>query len=328
MVRRTYILVILLAAGLISSAQPQPMPQTARQALIEMFSGKATGSFEKHLPEATLAAIRKSEPGSVGSMFSMFSMLSGQAHSTGHFESFEAGPILFTSEDPQTHSKLEAVVERDDLNGETDEIELSFRAYKDGQLQTAGMDPRLTLGMQPEQNTWRLHNIKFSIGVSLTDPNLLKLFATPIKPPATSTAFTQMEGRPTANFGAMHGSNETSAAASIRTIHTAQVSYAAAFPAHGFTCALSDLGGMGGGGGADEHHALLLEPRLSNGRKGGYIFKLSNCNGTPATTYSVTAVPADVNAGARAFCSDQSGVIRYSQDGGGDSCLRAGLPLQ
>jgi len=326
MLRRTSVLVILLAATVITIAQP--MPQTARQALIEMFSGKVAGSFEKHLPEATLAAIRKAEPGSAGSLVSMFSLLSGQAHSTGHFESFEAGPILFTSEDPQTHSKLEVVVERDDLNGETDEMELSFRAYKDGQLQNAGLDPRLIFDMRPENKTWRLHDIKFSIGISLTDPNFLKLLNTPIKAPVTNTASTQMQSAPAVNFGSMRTNNETTAAASVRTINTAQVAYAAAYPTHGFTCTLSDLGGMGGGSGTDEHHALLLEPRLSNGRKNGYIFKLSNCNGTPAATYSVTAVPADATAGTRAFCSDQSGVVRYSLDGSADTCLSTGQPLQ
>ena len=326
MLRRISVLVALFALAVLTSSQP--MPQTARQALIEMFFGKVTGSFEKHLPEATLAAIHKAQPGSMGSMFSLFSMLSAQAHSTGHIESFEAGPTLFTTEDPQTHSKLEAIVERDDLNGETDEIELSFRAYKDGQLQNAGLDSRLVLDMRPENKTWRLHDIKLSIGISLTDPNFLKLLDTPIKPPVTNTAATQMQSAPAMNFGAMRSNNETSAAASIRTINTAQTTYAASYPAHGFTCTLSDLGGMGGGSGADEHHALLLEPRLSNGRKSGYIFKLSNCNGTPASTYIVTAVPADVNAGARAFCSDQSGVVRYSQDGNADSCLRTGQALQ
>jgi len=326
MVRRTSLLGILFAAAVITSAQP--MPQTARQALIEMFSGKVPGSFEKHLPEATLAAIHKAEPGSAGSLVSMFSLLSGQAHSTGHFQSFEAGPILFTSEDPQAHSKLEIAVERDDLSGETDEMELSFRAYKDGQLQTAGLDPRLILDLQPENKTWRLHDIKFSIGVSLTDPKFLKLLTQPIKAPVSNTAATQVQSAPAVTFGAMRTNNESAATASVRTINTAEVTYAATYPAHGFTCTLSDLGGMGGGSGADEHHALLLDPRLSNGRKNSYIFKLGNCNGTPASTYSVTAVPADANAGTRAFCSDQSGVVRYSQNGNADSCLSTGQPLQ
>jgi hypothetical protein len=319
---------ILLAAAVITSAQPQPMPQTARQALIEMVFGKAAGSFEKHLPEATLAAIRKADAGSGPSMLSAFSMVSAQMHTSGRFESFEAGPILFTSEDPQTHSKLEVIVVRDDLMGEADEIELSFRAYKDGQLQTAGIDPRVVLAMQPEKKTWRLYDIRVTIGFSLTDPNFLKLLSTPVRPQVTSVPSTQVQDAAPANFSAMRATNEASAVTSVRAINTAQASYSAAYPEHGFTCTLSDLGGMGGGGGADEHHAMLLDPRLSNGRKNGYIFKLANCNGAPTSTYSVTAVPAEANAGTRAFCSDQSGAIRYSQDGSADSCLSTELPLR
>ena len=41
------------------SASAQPAPQTARQALLEMFFSKTPGTFEKHLPQATRAALRK-----------------------------------------------------------------------------------------------------------------------------------------------------------------------------------------------------------------------------------------------------------------------------
>src|SRR5208337_627001 len=194
--------------------------------------------------------VRKADPGSGASMLSAFSMISGQMHANGQqFESFDAGPILFTTENPQAHSKLEVIVERDDLRGDTDEIELSFRAYKDGQLQTAGIDPRLTVAIQPEKKTWRLYDIKLSVGVSLTDPNFLKLLTTPVRPPVTSVTSTQAPGGPTANFSGLRASNETSAVASVRAINTAQASYSAAYPAHGFTCNLSDLGGLGGGSG-------------------------------------------------------------------------------
>jgi hypothetical protein len=330
MLRRIAVLGILLASAAVMAAQTQPMPQTARQALIEMFFSKTSGTFEKHLPQATVAAIHKSDSGSGPSMLSLFSMVSAQAHSNGHFESFEAGPMLFSSEDLQNHSKLEVMVERDDLQGESDEIELSFHAYKDGQLQTAGIDPRVVLVMQPEQKTWRLYDIRVTIGFSLTDPNFLKLLSTPVRPQVTgaTTGVTanQNQFTPAATFGSVHASNEASATSSIRAINTAQVTYAAMYPAHGFTCTLSDLGGMGGGAGADEHHAMLVEPRLSNGRKNGYVFKLTNCNGSPATTYSVIATPTEANAGSRAFCSDQSGVVRSSTDAA--SCASSGQPVQ
>jgi hypothetical protein len=85
---------------------------------------------------------------------------------------------------------------------------------------------------------------------------------------------------------------------------------------------------MGGGSGATEHQAMLIDPRLASGKKNGYVFALSGCDGTPASRYSITAVPADPSSGTRAFCSDESAVIRVSADGKANSCLNLGKPLQ
>ena len=329
MLRKMLSLGILLVALTFVSGHAQSMPQTARQALIEMFSTKAPGSFEKHLPDVTLAAMRKAAPGSTASMIQGFSALTSQMQTHGQFQTFEAGPTLLTMEDPQTNSKFEVLVARDDLRGETDEIEVSFKAYKDGESQTAGITPHLIFAMQQEKGIWRLHDITFSMGLSLTDPTFLKALTTPVRPAVvtTSSSSTPLSTNAAPSFSAIPG-NEASATAAIRTINTAEVTYAAAYPAHGFACALSDLGGMGGGNAPDEHHALLLDPRLSNGRKNGYVFRLSNCSGSPASTFSVTAAPADSTSGTRAFCSDQSGVIRFSPDGNPASCLSTGRPLQ
>jgi hypothetical protein len=120
--------------------------------------------------------------------------------------------------------------------------------------------------------------------------------------------------------------NESAATGGIRTLNTAEVSYAATYGR--FTCTLSDLGGMGAGGGPTERQAMLIDPRLAGGKKNGYIFALSGCSGNPASRYNVSAVPADPSSGARAFCSDESAVVRFSPDGKADSCLASGKPLQ
>ena len=53
---------LLIALLLITAAaaQQSAVPQTARQALLEMFFGKEAGTFVKHLPAATRAALEKS----------------------------------------------------------------------------------------------------------------------------------------------------------------------------------------------------------------------------------------------------------------------------
>jgi hypothetical protein len=99
------------------SAEAQPAPQTARQAVLEMFFSKTPGTFEKHLPLATRAALRKAGTPSGGTMFSGLPALTGQLSAHGQeFQTFEAGPTLVLVEDPQTQSKFEITVERDDLS--------------------------------------------------------------------------------------------------------------------------------------------------------------------------------------------------------------------
>jgi len=312
------------------SASAQPAPQTARQALLEMFFSKTPGTFEKHLPQATRAALQKSRATTGPSMLDGFSVITGQLTARGiQLQTFEAGPTLMSIEDPQAHSKFEITVERDDLRGDDDEIELAFHGYKDGETQNAGAKVRLTLTMKQEAGSWQLNEVMVAVGVSLTDPALLKALATGFK--GANAASSQMSANPPSTVtvtSTMRTANETSALSGIRTIHTAEVSYAATYPEHGFTCTLSDLGGMGGGGGSNEHQAMLIDPRLAAGRKNGYVFTLSGCDGNPASRYSISATPADPSSGTSAFCSDESAVIRFSADGKPGSCLSAGTPVR
>jgi type IV pilus assembly protein PilA len=318
----------LIFGGLfLLSANAQPLPQTARQALLEMFFSKTPGTFEKHLPQATRAALRKSGTASGTPMLDGFAVITSQLSAHGQqLQTFEAGPILVSIEDPQTHSKFEITVERDDLRGDEDEIELSFHGYKDGETQTAGTKVRFTFTMRQEAGSWRLNEVTVAVGVSLTDPAFLKAMETGMK--ATSTGSSQMSASAPPALAAMGAANEASAVGGIRTLNTAEVTYAATYPGRGFTCALSDLGGMGGGGGPTEHQAMLIDPRLSGGKKNGYVFAISGCDGSPASRYSISAVAADPSSGTRAFCSDESSLIRFSLDGKADSCLSAGRPLQ
>ena len=61
----------------------QAAPQTARQALIEMLFSKTPGTFEKHLPQATRAALRKARADSGGTMLDGFSLLTGRLNAAG-----------------------------------------------------------------------------------------------------------------------------------------------------------------------------------------------------------------------------------------------------
>jgi len=136
----------------------------------------------------------------------------------------------------------------------------------------------------------------------------------------------QMQGQTsTPTFG-----SDASVLAAMRTILTAEITYAATYPSAGFTCTLSDLDGFGGGA-PNEHQAMLIPSGLASGKKYGYTFALSGCSGNRSTSFHLTAAPAvsmqgGNSFGRRAFCSDQSGAIRSSADGSAATCLSSGVP--
>ncbi len=121
--------------------------------------------------------------------------------------------------------------------------------------------------------------------------------------------------------------NEAYAVGSLRTIHNAQVTYQATYR-QGFTCDLSALGGSGTGS-AGAAHAQLLPPALASGKKNGYVFALGGCEGPRPEHYRLVAVPLSPGqSGNRAFCSDESGSIRYDPKGSAQDCLARGQPLE
>jgi hypothetical protein len=306
---------LLLATSAPSLAGAQPAPQTARQALIEMFFSKTPGTLDKHLPEAMREVLKKANAGPEISLPGKLGLIlkGGQG-----LQTYEAGPILLSLENAHDNSKFEVVVESDDLQADEDEIEVSFRSYKDGQAQLSGQSPRVTFGMKQESGVWRLNEMTFTFKISLSDPEFLKALSS-WKSVGNSSQY------PMTSSSVATPSSETSVVSAMRTIMAAEATYAGMY-GHGYTCSLSDLGGMGGSE-RDDHQAMLIEPRLANGKKNGYVFALAGCAGSSVSKFTLTAVPAEGAMGLNAFCSDESGVIRVSSDGNGASCLSSGRPL-
>lgn len=116
--------------------------------------------------------------------------------------------------------------------------------------------------------------------------------------------------------------DETSALQSIRTISSGEKQYSSAYPANGFSCALSQLGGTTGSA-PSAQAAQIIQPDLAAGSKSGYLFALTNCtkvtvnNQDMFTGYEITAVPASVGkSGDRGFCMDENDVIKFDPAGG------------
>ncbi len=114
--------------------------------------------------------------------------------------------------------------------------------------------------------------------------------------------------------------NESSAVASMQTLNAAEAGYRQAHPRAGYTCSLFDLD-------------PFLNHELSSGRKNGYVFELQGCSGATEggvnVKYHVVAYPAAPNqTGVRAFCSDESAVIKVDNGGSARGCMENGSFLQ
>lgn len=111
--------------------------------------------------------------------------------------------------------------------------------------------------------------------------------------------------------------NEASAVGSLRTIAAADISYSVRY-GHGFAASLRALGppsdGIASANGADSVDAVLAV-----GRKYGYSFSYeasSSQTDGALDTFRVNADPiTEGTTGERHFYVDQTGVIRYQEDG-------------
>jgi prepilin-type N-terminal cleavage/methylation domain-containing protein len=121
--------------------------------------------------------------------------------------------------------------------------------------------------------------------------------------------------------------NEASAVGSLRTINTAEVTYASTYPSAGFAPDLKTLGpGATPGASASATNAVLLDSVLgavspggtgaasAANPKSGYYFYISSSSGSPiVSTYTANADPITPDqTGKRYFFTDASGVLRYN----------------
>lgn len=105
------------------------------------------------------------------------------------------------------------------------------------------------------------------------------------------------------------------AVAGMRTINTAEVTYASTYN-KGFSAALKHLGGPEDVKPTATASALVDE-KLAAGKKANYVFTYKpgkTDKDGKITTYTVTARPAKWVRGDKSFFSDQTGVIRWTDE--------------
>jgi prepilin-type N-terminal cleavage/methylation domain-containing protein len=118
--------------------------------------------------------------------------------------------------------------------------------------------------------------------------------------------------------------NESSAAASARTIATAEASYVTAYPATGYPASLSILGPADAGctAGPAVTNACIIDFALGSAgatAKSGYLFTAVGANpiGGANQQFGTDAFPASLNTtGVKEFCGAEDNVVRFVTPGG------------
>lgn len=226
-------------------------------------------------------------------------MLAVQAKSRrDKVETFDTGSTFLTAIGPSggNYEKMDITVERDDLVGDEDQIELALHLISDGKEETLlPMVLRFTFSLKMESEVWRLSEVGATVRFPLADPVFLK----------------DVEER-------QFRQNEQIALWSVRAVIAAEKSYQSA--RGGFACKLSALGSAGKEAGATKR-VYLYDSQLAGGKKNGYIFAISECD---SSHYRIAAEPEAPDSGQRAFCSDDSGTVRASADGKAATCMVSG----
>lgn len=119
------------------------------------------------------------------------------------------------------------------------------------------------------------------------------------------------------NPGSVRG--EGSVVSSMRSLNMAEIAYGQAHRDLGYTCSLPELAGIWG-----------LGKDLAGGKKNGYRFELKNCAsvkpGGPIARYQLLAYSdSPGRAGAAAYCTDQSDIIRVVRNGSPQDCFERGI---
>lgn len=116
--------------------------------------------------------------------------------------------------------------------------------------------------------------------------------------------------------------NEASAAASLRTIASAEITYFNSYPSIGYSATLTELGGAPP---CTSASACLLDTSLSSAvpgsvGKSGYQFQVTGIGSSGAvnTNYVAGATPVILGrSGNKNFCSTSEQILRMQNGGGG-----------
>jgi type IV pilus assembly protein PilA len=133
--------------------------------------------------------------------------------------------------------------------------------------------------------------------------------------------------------------NESSAAASVRTLSTAELTYQTSYPTTGYAATIAGLGPQAATGCTtpDSTNACIIDWALADSGttpKSGYVFVAngSATSGTANDVYVIQAAPSTLNTtGVKEFCAVSDNVVRFISPSDGSlsapSACQAALPI-
>jgi type IV pilus assembly protein PilA len=128
--------------------------------------------------------------------------------------------------------------------------------------------------------------------------------------------------------------NDSSAAASERSIVTAEIAYYSSFPTLGYPAAMVTLGGaLAAACTPGTGTACLLDANLANNGtpagsgKSGYSFNAIGEGTAPFTDFLTTGIPISVTTGSKSYCAVSDGGVRTQAAGVITIATYAGCPL-
>jgi hypothetical protein len=108
-----------------------------------------------------------------------------------------------------------------------------------------------------------------------------------------------------------------SAVGTLHMVNSAEKHFAQTHPERGYACAFADLA-------PNE----LPSGIAMSGRRNGYVFELicpAGNGDAPRRSFQITARPLEKDMSA--YCSDQSGIVRYDEGGSTTRCILSGTGL-
>jgi hypothetical protein len=304
-------------------APPLP-PQTARQALLEMFNG-GQNDVNRHLTAEVQELLKQPRNLPALSIFGMFGSL--KAESGGNLQTFESGPVLLSISEPAQHEKFELRVESDDLNDNQDTLQLSLHMLRDGQEQQdmlAMLSSHVTVTMIRQQEIWRLSSFGVGIEMPLGNSEFLQNMARALNHQGATGVGKLAPGVSTYEYDVHPHETATASLQAVELpppslptmLGMAETAFARQHAETGFTCALSDL--------AETGKSFGLDSQIFTGLYKGYRISVTGCQGRPAGSFQIVVEPVSAAAGVKAYCVDATQNVRASDDGRGATCLASG----